>query len=124
MERFSFSSEVAFVPPGDLLDRVTIAPLTPPLSEASPMQAAIFRFAPGGRLVRHPATLPHVLAVLEGSGEVSGADGVVEPIAAGEAVFWHSGEEHEVMSAAGLTALIIEGENLDRFRGRPGPDGR
>ena len=62
-----------------------------------------------------------MLAVLEGSGEVSGAGGVVEPIAAGEAVFWHKGEEHETMSVAGLTALIIEGENLDRFRGRPGP---
>jgi quercetin dioxygenase-like cupin family protein len=121
VERFSFSSEVAFVPPGDLLDRATIAPLTPSLFEGSPMQAAIFRFAPGGRLLRHPATLPHVVAVLEGSGQVSGADGVVEPIAAGEAVFWHKGEEHELTSVAGLTALIIEGNNLDRFRGRPGP---
>jgi hypothetical protein len=121
VERFSFSSEVAFVPRGDLLDRVTIAPLTPSLFEGSPMQAAIFRITPGGQILRHPATFPQVLAVLEGSGEVSGADGVVEPIAAGEAVFWHNGEEHEMMSVAGLTALIIEGENLDRFRGRPGP---
>ena len=121
MERFSFASDVAFVPRGDLLDRVTVAPLTPPFEEGSVVQAAIFRFAPGGRLLRHPTTIPQVLAVLEGSGEVSGADGVVEPIAAGEAVFWHKGEEHETMSVAGLTALIIEGENLDRFRGRPGP---
>jgi hypothetical protein len=29
VERFSFSSDVAFVPRGDLLDRVTVAPLTP-----------------------------------------------------------------------------------------------
>ena len=121
MERFSFASDVAFVPHGDLLDRVTVAPLTPPVEEGSVVQAAIFRFAPGGRLLRHPATIPQVLAVLEGSGEVSGAGGVVEPIAAGEAVFWHKGEEHETISVAGLTALIIEGENLDRFRGRPGP---
>ncbi len=121
MERFRFSSEAAFVPRGDLLDRVTIAPLTSPFEEGSPMQAAIFRFAPGGRLVRHPTTLPEVFAVLEGSGEVSGADGVVEPIAAGEAVFWHTGEEQEMTSVAGLTVLIIQGENLDRFRGRPGP---
>jgi quercetin dioxygenase-like cupin family protein len=121
VERFSFASDVAFVPRGDLLDRVTVAPLTPPFEEGSVVQAAIFRFAPGGRLLRHPATIPQVLAVLEGSGEVSGADGVVEPIAAGEAVFWHKGEEHETMSVAGLTALILEGENLDRFRGRPGP---
>jgi hypothetical protein len=121
VEPFSISSDVAFVQRGDLLDRVTVAPLTPSVFEGSLIQAAIFRVAPGGRLLRHPATFPQVLAVLEGSGEVSGADGVVEPIAAGEAVFWHKGEEHETTSDAGLTALIIEGESLDRFRERPNP---
>ena len=122
MERFSFASEVAFVPRGDLLDRVTVAPLTQPFEEGSPVQAAIFRVEPGGRLRRHPAgPLPQIFAVLEGSGEVSGEDGVDEPIEAGEAVFWHGGEVHETRSAGGLTALIIEGENLDRFRDRPKP---
>jgi quercetin dioxygenase-like cupin family protein len=119
MERFSFTSQVAFVPRGDLLDRVTVAPLTPPISEASPIQVAVFRFEPGGRLRRHPATYPQILAILQGSGEVSGADGRDEPIEAGEAVFWHEGEEHETKSGPGLTALIIEGEGLDRFRERP-----
>ena len=118
VERFSFAPDVAFVPRGDLLDRVTVAPLTPPLSEGSLIQAAIFRVEPGGRLRRHPATFPQILAVLEGLGEVSGADAVDEEIQAGEAVFWHRGEEHEMKSAVGLTALIIEGESLDRFRGR------
>lgn len=119
MERFGFASDVAFAPRGDLLDRVTVAPLTPSIFEGALMQAAIFRFGPGGRLARHPATFPQILAVLEGSGVVSGADGVEEPIVAGEAVFWHEGEEHETTSADGLTALIIEGEHLDRFRERP-----
>ena len=50
---------------------------------------------------------------------MSGADGVGEPIAAGEAVLWTEGEEHDVKSAVGLTALIIEGDHVDRFRGRP-----
>jgi hypothetical protein len=117
VERFSFASEVAFVPRGDLLDRVTVAPLTSPIFEGALVQAAIFRVAPGGRLLRHPATYPQILAVLDGSGAVSGSDGIEEPIAAGEAVFWHEGEEHEMTSAAGLTALIIEGQHLDRFRG-------
>lgn len=119
MERFSFASDVAFVPRGDLLDRVTCAPLTAPHEEGSVTQAAIFRFAPGGKLLRHPATNPQILAVLEGAGEVSGADGVYEEIEAGEAVFLHEGEEHEMKSDVGLTALIIEGEGLDRFRARP-----
>ncbi len=119
MERFSFASEVAFVPGGDLLDRVTVAPLTPSILEGSLVQAAIFRVEAGGRIRRHPASFPQILAVLDGSGEVSGADGVDEQIEAGEAVFWHEGEEHETRSAAGLTALIVEGAELDRFRARP-----
>jgi quercetin dioxygenase-like cupin family protein len=116
VERFSFASDVAFVPRGDLLDGVTVAPLTQPFEEGALVQAAIFRFEPGGRLRRHPGTDPQIFAILEGSGEVSGADGDDEPIEAGEAVFLHEGEEHEMKSAAGLTALIIEGESLDRFR--------
>lgn len=119
MERFSFASEVAFVPRGDLLDRVTVAPLTAPHEAGAVIQAAIFRFAPGGRLLRHPATKPQILAVLDGSGEMSGADGVDEEIEAGDAVFLDEGEEHEMKSDPGLTALIIEGESLDRFRGGP-----
>ena len=118
MERFSFASDVGFVPQGDLLERVSVAPLTPSIFEGSPIQAAVFRVAPGGRIARHPASVPQILAVLEGSGEVSGADGVAEPIAAGEAAFWSQGEEHETTSAPGLTALVIEGEQVERFRAR------
>lgn len=55
---------------------------------------------------------------LDGSGEVSGAGGVAEPIKAGEAVFWPAGEEHETKTATGLTALIVEGDGLEPFRGR------
>jgi quercetin dioxygenase-like cupin family protein len=116
MERFGFGPETAFVPRGDRLDNVTVAPLTRSVFVGAPFQAAIFRVAPGGRIPRHPATYAQILAVLEGSGEVSGADGVDEPIERGEAVFWHAGEEHELKSAAGLTALIVEGEGLEPFR--------
>lgn len=107
---------MAFAPREELLDNVTIAPLSGSFGQGSPFQAAVFRVAPGGRIVRHPATYPQVLAVLEGSGNVSGADGVEESIEAGEAVFWRAGEEHETTTANGLTALIIEGDGLDMFR--------
>jgi len=53
---------------------------------------------------------------------VSGANGVDEPIGAGEAVFLHEGEDHEMKSDAGLTVLIIEGGHVDRFRERPKAD--
>jgi quercetin dioxygenase-like cupin family protein len=116
VERLSFGADVAFSPAEELLEGVTVAPLTGSISAGAPCQAAVFRLAPGGRIVRHPATVPQILAVLEGSGEVSGADGVFAPIGLGEAVFWARGEEHETRSAAGLTALILEGEGLEPYR--------
>jgi quercetin dioxygenase-like cupin family protein len=112
VERLSFGADVAFTPREELLERVTIAPLTPP----GPVQAAVFRFAQNGRIVRHPATAPQILAVLEGSGSVSGEDGEPQPIRAGEAVFWSAGEVHEASSDEGMTALILEGEGLTLFR--------
>ena len=96
-----------------------MAPLTQPFEDGALVQAAIFRFEAGGRIRRHPGRYPQIFAVLEGSGEVSGADGVDEPIGPREAVFLNEGEDHELKSEAGLTALIIEGESLDRLRGRP-----
>ena len=95
---------------------MTVAPLSRSIFQGSPFQAAVFRVAPGGRIARHPATYPQVLAVLDGSGIVSGSSGVDEPIEAGEAVFWQAGEEHEMKTADGLTALIIEGDGLEMFQ--------
>jgi quercetin dioxygenase-like cupin family protein len=106
MERFRFEQ---FSPRDERLQAVTVAPLTTP----GAIRAAIFRIEAGGRIARHPATVPQILAVLEGAGHASGADGAFEPIAAGEAVFWEPGEEHETVSDGGLTALVLEGEGLE-----------
>ena len=120
MERLSFSADAAFTPRDRLLDRVTIAPLTAPFESGCPLQAAIFRVAPGGGIERHrPCKGTQILAVLEGSGQVSGADGELHPITAGEAVFWSEGEEHEMQSETGLTALILEAEELRPWRKQP-----
>ncbi len=116
LERFSFRAEAAFTPSEDLIDRVTIAPLTEPLAAGAPVQAAVFRLAPGGSIRRHQATVAQILAVLEGSGTVSGSDAAPEPISAGEAVFWRQGEEHETTTLDGMTALVLEAEGLTRFQ--------
>jgi quercetin dioxygenase-like cupin family protein len=116
LERFRFGSDVAFAPREELLDGVTVAPLSRSIFHGSPFQAAVFRVAPGGRIARHPASYPQILAVFDGSGNVSGPTGVDEPIEAGEAVFWQAGEEHETKTADGLTALIIEGDGLEMFQ--------
>src|SRR5438552_3054567 len=86
----------------------TIAPLTEPLARGAVFQAACFRLEPGGRIGRHPATVPQLLAVVAGSGWVSGAEGEEHPITAGEAVCWDAGEEHETRTDSGLTAIVIE----------------
>jgi quercetin dioxygenase-like cupin family protein len=116
LERLSFDADAAFTPAEDLLDGVTIAPLTAPLAAGAPVQAAIFRLAPNGRIVRHPATVPQILAVLEGAGRVSGADATFQLIEAGEAVFWSAGEEHETQTEDGMTVLVLEAEGLQPFR--------
>lgn len=119
MERLRFAADAAFTPREDLLDEVTIAPLTAGPGSGCPIRAAIFRVAPNGRIARHPATQPQILAVLEGSGHVSGADGEFQPIAAGEAVFWDAGEDHETRTELGLTALVLEADALRPWRQRP-----
>jgi quercetin dioxygenase-like cupin family protein len=116
VERLAFGTDTAFSPRDERLEHVTVAPLTGSIFRGAPFQAAVFRLGPGGRIARHPAEVPQILAVLEGSGEVSGADGVLEAIGVGEAVFWPQGEEHEITSVAGVTALILEGEGLEPFR--------
>ena len=116
MQRLSFAADAAYTPREELLEGVTVAPLTPPLRTGGPVQAAIFRVEPNGRIARHPATVPQILAVLEGSGFVSGEDGAPQPISAGEAVFWSAGEVHETTTRTGLTALILEGEGVELFR--------
>jgi quercetin dioxygenase-like cupin family protein len=118
MERLGFGPEVAFAPPEKLLEDVTVAPLSRAISRGATVQAAVFRIAAGGRIARHPATVPQILAVLDGAGTVSGADGAEEPIAAGEAVFWAAGEEHETRTDLGLTALVVEGNGIAPFRPR------
>ena len=109
MERFRFDADAAFSSRNELLERVTIAPLTRP----GGVQAAIFRLSAGGRIVRHRATGPQIRAGLVGDGRVSGADGKTEPIAAGEAVFWSAGEVHETISDGALTAVVLEAEGLE-----------
>jgi len=69
--------------------------------------------APGGRIGRHPAVGRQVLAVVTGSGVVSGADGEEHAVEAGFAAVWEAGEEHETRTEAGLTAVIVEGAGID-----------
>lgn len=62
----------------------------------------------GGVLGRHPAPIPQMLCVIDGQGQVSGADGSVHPIQAGQAAFWEAEESHESSTATGMTVIVLE----------------
>ena len=118
VERLRFDAEAALRLGDPRLEGVTVAPLAMPLASGAGFQAACFRIEPGGRIARHPADVPQLLAVVEGRGWVSGEDGERQPIAEGEAVVWLAGEEHETGTDDGLTAIVIEGDDLRVWRGR------
>jgi quercetin dioxygenase-like cupin family protein len=106
VERLTFRPEDARRPPDERLVGVSIAWL---LRDAD-CRAGIFRIDAGGRIARHPAAGRQLLAVLDGTGVVSGGDGADVAVAAGDAVVWEAGEEHETRSDDGMTALIVEGD--------------
>lgn len=66
---------------------------------------------PGGRVGEHAAVGDQVFIVLTGSGVARGR-GEPRAITPGTAVLWRSGEIHGVTSDDGLTAIVIEAEDL------------
>lgn len=116
MEKFHFRREGAIVPRVQLLDGVTISPLTATLAKGSPVQAAIFHIGPEGSIPRHAAAAPQIIVIIEGRGEVSGASGTLEAVEEGDAVFFAEGEEHETRTSGGMVALIVEGPGLQPAR--------
>jgi quercetin dioxygenase-like cupin family protein len=78
---------------------------------------AVVRLQPGGRIGRHPTVGPQMLAIVVGSGTVSGRDGVEHAVGVGDAAVWDAGEEHETRTDEGLTAIVIEGGGLEILAG-------
>ena len=82
------------------------------------VRVALLRLDAGGVLGLHPAVGPQLFLVVAGEGRVQGGEGERHPIAAGTAAFWEDGEVHETTTAAGLTAVIVEGESLELIGSR------
>lgn len=61
----------------------------------------------------HQAVVPQLLLVVEGEGFVRGETDDYIKVQSGEAVFWNLGEWHETKTDTGLTAIVIESEELD-----------
>lgn len=67
----------------------------------------------------HRTTKDQVFVVVHGEGWVRGEEPGRYPIMAGQAAFWTEGESHESGSEAGMTAILIEGENIDPTKTMP-----
>jgi quercetin dioxygenase-like cupin family protein len=61
----------------------------------------------------HQATMPQLLLVVSGSGIVRGESEEYFKVEPGTAVFWQKGEWHETKTDKGLTAVVIESEELN-----------
>lgn len=84
------------------------------LAETSgPGRVGCMRLGPRGTVGRHPAARDQLFCVVEGEGEVSGADGLRASIQAGQAALWVAGEVHETTTETGLTAIIFEVEAVN-----------
>lgn len=60
----------------------------------------------------HQAVAPQLLLIMAGEGLVRGEKSEWYRVQAGDAVFWEKDEWHETKTDDGLTALVIEGEQL------------
>lgn len=67
----------------------------------------------GGIVGYHQAVVPQLLLVLTGKGSVRGESEEYFNVESGDAVFWVKGEWHETKSENGLTAIVIESEELE-----------
>ncbi len=68
---------------------------------------------PKGSIGHHQAVVPQILLVVQGEGWVSGENNEKVHITAGQAAYWEKGEHHETVIETGMTAIIIEGEELN-----------
>lgn len=69
-----------------------------------------------GIIGNHEAVVSQLLLIVDGAGYVCGAnkEKIKVEVEAGQAVFWEKGELHETSTEQGLTAIVMEAENLEQ----------
>ncbi|RDW20340.1 cupin [Oceanobacillus arenosus] len=60
----------------------------------------------------HQAAVPQLLLILNGEGYVRNEKDEYFKVQSGDAVFWDKDEWHETKTIVGLTAIVIESEEL------------
>ncbi|MGE6506039.1 cupin [Bacillus cereus] len=69
-----------------------------------------------GIIGNHEAVVSQLLLIVDGTGYVCGVnkEKIKIEIEAGQAVFWEKEELHETSTEHGLTAIVMEAENLEQ----------
>src|SRR5690606_9528190 len=67
----------------------------------------------GGVVGYHQAVVPQLLLIVNGQGYVRNEKNEYINVQSGDAVFWEKDEWHETKTDTGLTAIVIECEELN-----------
>ncbi|WP_141130744.1 cupin domain-containing protein [Virgibacillus dokdonensis] len=111
MKIYRFSTAYAKQVTAHESKNLSITPLLK-LDKAS-IQMSYLYLEAGGVVGEHAASTDQLLFVVEGSGEVKGAEGYFLPVQKGEAVYWEQNERHVTQSEHGLTAIVVEAAILN-----------
>lgn len=87
--------------------------LTRLVKTASTTHIGLVFLEPGAKIGFHKAVVPQVLLVLDGEGFVRSDTQDNHPIKKRQAVSWDKDEGHETSTETGLTAIIIEAEEMN-----------
>ncbi len=79
----------------------------------NPAHIACMYLEMGGIIGYHQAVVSQLLLIVSGEGFVRGEGNELVKVHSGEAVLWKKDEWHETKTHKGLTAIVIESEELD-----------
>jgi quercetin dioxygenase-like cupin family protein len=77
-----------------------------------PVHIGCMHIEANGCIGYHQAVTPQLLLILNGEGLVRGETEEKFIVKSGDAVFWKKDEWHETITEKGLTAIVIESEEL------------
>jgi len=78
-----------------------------------PTQIGCMHLGPNGIVGFHQAVVSQLMLIVGGEGWVRGDAAEKYFVKSGDAVYWEKGEGHETATNTGLTAIVIESEELN-----------
>ena len=83
------------------------------MKTTSPTNIGFINIEQGGMVGYHQAPVPQLFLVIDGEGWIEGEDKKRKAIKSGQGVFWAKGEGHISGTETGLTALVLQSEQLE-----------